>query len=307
MTPGAPANAARLLGRARQQHDLGVLRREAARGPRRRACCRCRGGRGSWWPAVAAPRWAARGRARAPPATPGVGLEVGQGDLLLDARRRVDSGGGRGPSAASVSKGMTSGTMTLSASRKLMRCMPVAPSIVVEDRAVEPQQPRRHGEVVGAVADGLPEAACRARSARARQSAARGPGPCPRSEAPPWRPMTVCGMPKRSSSPSVWAKSRAVTVRVHAGLVEAPQDGPEEEHVRRVGEVDPDLRATAGAAIGRPRGRRRWPARLPDVLPERRCRTAFRRSTTRPRMGHHRAPGPRRGVCGGDDDAVGRR
>ena len=34
----------------------------------------------------------------------------------------------------------------------------------------------------------------------------------PRRDAPPWAPTTMCSIPKRSRSPTVWANSREVTV-----------------------------------------------------------------------------------------------
>ena len=118
--------------------------------------------------------------------------------------------------------------------------------------------------------------------------------------------MTVCGMPYSSSSPSVCAKSRAVTAHGHARRVQPAQDGPEEQDVRRVGEVDPDRAAV--------RDRRPSGPALEDVDVGRhvargcaveRWRTALRRSTTRRRMLHDERQVDR-AVGGRDDDAVGR-
>ena len=84
--------------------------------------------------------------------------------------------------------------------------------LVVEHRHLGRAGQAGSDRLVGAaVGDGEVEALL-PREAGERGRAARHRRALPRREAPPCAPTTVWGMPKRSSSPTVWANSREVTV-----------------------------------------------------------------------------------------------
>ena len=134
-------------------------------------------------------------------------------------------------------------------------------------------------------------ARARGRSARAAAPSARGRAsarparrPSPRCARPRWRPTAVWAMPKRPSSSSVCAKSRAVTSTSCPSARIAADQRAHHEHVGRVRQVDPDAHArTTSVRPARGSAPGPWAGRGACARP-RRCPAG----RARPREGRHR-------------------
>ncbi len=169
-----------------------------------------------------------------------VGLEVREVVLLLEARVAAQLGAAWRRTGARRSGGIASGTTTRLRQPAVDRVLDRRPLVVERGRAGDPQQRGGDGHVVGAVAERDVEPAS-ARPARQRgrareQADALGGEPAAAVVAD----RLDARARERSASPSVCAKSRAVTCTSRPLARERPDDRAHDEHVRGVREVDPD-------------------------------------------------------------------
>ena len=178
--------------------------------------------------------------------SPSVSMTVGSGSKSARVTCSLMPAYGRyrrssRPSAASAAHGMTAGTMTLSASRKLILCIVVAPSKSWSTVLCSLEQLRGDRQVVGAVADRLPDAPGGAPEAGQRQ---RPPGEARDLAAQSRAAVTPddrVGDAVQLQQPQGLGVVPRGDDAGHARLVQTPQDGSEEQDMGRVGEVDPDL------------------------------------------------------------------
>ena len=194
-------------------------------------------------------------RSRARSSTVGVGLEVGEVVVLLQARVAEQLPPRRARRAASPRPGSRRARAPGGGAEREL-ALQARVLVVLHLHRADPQQRCRRprcrpsrGRARGRSRGGAP-------SARARALRRASASPLPAVPRPAWSPTTSYASPSRSRIPIVWPYSRAVISTSCPAVAQALDDRPQDERVRRGRAVDPDphrarnLRAPERFALG---------------------------------------------------------